>query len=98
MSASPKIPASVVAMIGKKFGRLRVIASEYQAGSKVGGVAAKVNCVCDCGAFKMAIIPNLRSGKLRSCGCLHDESASARVRRRFNVGSRPSSTMLEDFE
>ena len=42
-------------------------------------------CVCDCGNEKHALAKTLRNGGTRSCGCLHLESALAKVTAR----SRP---------
>lgn len=32
-------------------------------------------CVCDCGNLKEVYLGNLRNGKVKSCGCLHDTQA-----------------------
>lgn len=59
-------------MIGRKFGRLTVIA---RAGSKKGnGFSRKLwECVCDCGTHKILPTKLLTSGNVRSCGCLKEE-------------------------
>lgn len=52
-------------LTGKKFGRLSVI-------SKIENKNKEVfwNCVCDCGNLTEVSTYNLRSGKIKSCGCL----------------------------
>ena len=59
-------------MIGRKFGRLTVIA---RAGSRrEKGYSRKLwECVCECGKHKIVSTSNLTRGLVRSCGCLADE-------------------------
>lgn len=59
-------------LIGKKFGKLSVIArAENSPGGK-----AKWICLCDCGRIKEKAVLSfdLSSGKVKSCGCLYYES------------------------
>ena len=56
-------------MIGKRYGRLVVIA---QAGSDNGRLWA---CKCDCGNETIAKTGHLNAGQVRSCGCLAVEAA-----------------------
>lgn len=60
-------------MIGRKFGRLTVIA---RAGSrKEKGYSCKLwECVCECGKHKIVNTKSLTNGHTQSCGCLADES------------------------
>lgn len=51
-------------LIGKKFGRLTVVAYAR----KNGKVAW--DCVCDCGNHKIVITNHLTNGSVSSCGCL----------------------------
>jgi hypothetical protein len=65
-------------LIGKRYGRLTVIA---RAGSKVMGIKKPRKtpcwkCQCDCGKQTIATSDNLRNGNTRSCGCLSRESRS----------------------
>ena len=54
------------AMIGKRFGRLVIMSY-----TRVGKSHHKYFlCRCDCGTTKEVSITHLRSGKIRSCGCL----------------------------
>lgn len=50
---------------GQKFGKLTVLSS---AGSRGGHIYW--NCQCDCGNDKVARGSHLRSGNVRSCGCI----------------------------
>lgn len=57
---------------GEKYGRLLVL--EY-VGSKNG--KAVWRCKCDCGNYKNVTGDSLRSGKVKSCGCLGRENRAA---------------------
>jgi hypothetical protein len=63
-------------MIGKRFGRLTVIAeAEKQNSSR----QAHWICQCDCGNITKPIFgPSLRLGRTSSCGCIHQEGLIAR--------------------
>lgn len=63
-----------VPMIGKRFGRLSVVA---EAGRTKGGDLRWL-CACDCGKYSVVAGSNLRKGNTKSCGCLARE-ISARV-------------------
>ena len=56
-------------LIGKKYGRLTVIAEAGRCGSR--GVIWK--CRCDCGNETNVKEVCLKSGETKSCGCLHRE-------------------------
>ena len=65
--------------IGQKFGRLTVV--ETQKTQK--GIRCK--CVCECGNIHHASINSLRSGNVKSCGCLaHEWSRSGNARRKHD--------------
>lgn len=55
-------------LYGRKFGRLRVIASPYETNRGL-----KVNTLCSCGKEKQVFVDSIRSGAVRSCGCLGRE-------------------------
>lgn len=62
---------------GNRYGRLTVI-------DRAGSTATKKaiwNCVCDCGKTTTAIGSALRNGAVRSCGCLHSETAAENGRK-----------------
>ena len=61
-------------LIGKRFGKLLVVARE--ANNKHGGSMWKA--VCSCGAITVCHGPKLKAGKTKSCGCLITESVVAR--------------------
>ena len=58
-------------LIGEKFGRLTVI--EKTDMRKHGNIVWK--CQCDCGNMHYAYTNLLTSGEVKSCGCLHRETA-----------------------
>jgi hypothetical protein len=58
-------------LTGQEFDRLRVIRFSFIKNGR-----AMWECVCVCGTVKVVNGQALRSGGTRSCGCLHDESAS----------------------
>lgn len=60
-------------MIGKKYGRLTVFA--YAGVAAVGKVQASyMKCMCDCGKECNAKAYEIRSGIVKSCGCLREEN------------------------
>lgn len=50
-------------ILDKKYGMLKVIAP-------YGKLFNKCYCICDCGNIKIKIIKELKSGHVKSCGCL----------------------------
>lgn len=57
-------------LTGQRFGRLVVV--DF-AGQSTDG-QAKWSCVCDCGTTTFASSGNLRSGRMKSCGCWRREN------------------------
>lgn len=57
-------------LIGKTFGKLTVIERYY--GNNIKNTRNKVVwlCKCECGNEKAVIVDDLKSGKVKSCGCL----------------------------
>lgn len=51
---------------GKKFGRLTVISMNHDTKDK----RVRWNCICDCGNKAVVRACNLKSGEVKSCGCL----------------------------
>ena len=61
------------AYIGQRFGRLTVVGFG-EATTKSGAHFVTWNCKCDCGEMVYGKIPkNVKSGEVRSCGCLKAE-------------------------
>lgn len=58
-----------VDITGQKFGRLTALHRLHNYHKK----GTYWLCVCECGNLKECFIGNLRSGAIKSCGCLHDE-------------------------
>ena len=63
-------------LTGLRFGRLTVIGVAH----RIGGVHWK--CRCDCGSENVVRGSNLKSGKVKSCGCLARDAA---LRRSFDL-------------
>ena len=63
--------AHAINLVGKKFGRLKVVARSKEKGNRQ---QVKWNCLCDCGRKHLITGESLRSGKSKSCGCLLRES------------------------
>lgn len=73
---------ALVNLLGKKFGRLRVI-------EPVDSDSPHMywKCLCDCGNIVNVRGQNLREGVTKSCGCLRSELSSKRAKKKF--GSSP---------
>jgi hypothetical protein len=67
----------------QRFGRL--VAQSVALKKKRGG-GAYWSCLCDCGNTKVVRADSLRSGAIRSCGCLHREQAAATGRKSTTHG------------
>jgi hypothetical protein len=62
-------------LVGQKFGRLTVISFAH------GGNNAFWNCICECGNEKKTNSVLLKSGAVKSCGCLHVENGKIQVKK-----------------
>lgn len=69
---------------GQRFGRLTATSCTNE---KRWGVYIW-RCVCDCGKEHVAAVNSLRSGTIRSCGCLLAETARANQFRHGEFGTR----------
>ncbi len=67
-------------LIGKRFGRLTVIALGHSAGGK-----RYWSCSCDCGQDCVIVGSRLRRGETQSCGCLQRELMSSRMIKHGNA-------------
>lgn len=63
-------------ILGQKFGRLIVLKRVENYTRSSGAQTAQWLCQCECGNLVVIRGDNLRSGCIKSCGCLHRESAS----------------------
>lgn len=61
-----------VEMIGRRFGRLTVVALSKKRGNRG---QLKFDCVCDCGGYTTVMGEDLRRNKVVSCGCYQKEVA-----------------------
>lgn len=69
--------------IGKRYGRLEVIGFQHK---KEQGRGWDWIVRCDCGKEKVVSPNDVKSGKTRSCGCLHDQACKDRATKfRHNV-------------
>ena len=59
---------------GQRFGRLTVISRADDIVNKNGSTAARWKCVCDCGNEAIVREQGLKSGSVKSCGCLRREN------------------------
>lgn len=66
---------------GERIGRLTFVRRTTE------GSHGKALFVCDCGNEHEARITHWRYGKIRSCGCLHDEAARESNRKHGGVGT-----------
>lgn len=73
-------------LTGQRFGKLTVIC---QAGLNKHNKSLW-NCKCDCGNETVTTTALLRSGKTKSCGCLHDEIFAKNRLKHFKHGQRQS--------
>jgi len=66
--------ANFIDLTGQRFGRLVVKSYSHKYDRYSYWL-----CVCDCGKTAVVRGANLKSGKTRSCGCLHDELSAQRI-------------------
>jgi len=69
----------VIDLIGQKFGRLTVIERAPDHITPSGHKEVMWVCKCECGGIKIARGTKLRSGDVRSCGCLQKEIQEERA-------------------
>ena len=61
-------------LTGQKFARLTVLRM-----AQADGQSSRAYCRCDCGGSKIVRSWQLRSGEVKSCGCLRREKAAANM-------------------
>ena len=67
-------------LIGSVYGRLTVIREGEPHITKTGKKYKTLLCKCSCGNYKSVEKSNLRRGATKSCGCLHKELSSKRLK------------------
>ena len=72
---------------GQQFERLTVVGRYYEEGMSKKN--AYWECTCICGKTTYASTPNLKNGKVKSCGCLAKEVAGEGSRTHGMTGTRP---------
>jgi hypothetical protein len=70
---SPALHPTAQDLTGKRFGRLTVVKFAGYRTIPSGKKQAAWRCVCDCGNVKDIRVMHLRSGTIKSCGCLRVE-------------------------
>ncbi len=65
-------------LTGFKYNRLLVIEPKWIT-KKSGATQKGWNCLCDCGNIKWYLTHDLKSGKVKSCGCYNKEVATNRM-------------------
>ena len=68
--------APKIDLTGKRFGKLTVQSVAHRATDRTW----HWNCTCDCGELRISTGRNLKSGKTKSCGCVHGIRISTPVR------------------
>lgn len=71
-------------LIGKKFGRLKVIKKTDM--RKGGNIVWE--CICECGNKTLVNTSSLNSGNTKSCGCLRRDEGNENLREGFYDGTR----------
>ncbi len=79
---------SIIDLVGNGYGRLVVISLDRC----VTGRGSFWRCLCDCGGERVVRADSLKCGSIRSCGCLHRESARAAGKATAKHGMNKSST------
>ncbi len=62
------MPAKI-SLIGRQFGKLKVIADAEPCRTSGGVSVLRVQCLCKCGSLKIVRCGDLRHGDTKSCGC-----------------------------
>lgn len=81
-------------MIGKRFGRLTVIAPTTKREATNGNIIWK--CQCDCGNVTYVNSASLRRGLTQSCGCLRNEKVSATKKSNKYIKNKKSYTVFDE--
>lgn len=74
----------IIDLTGKRFGRLTVIERDYETQKKKHSNGTYWKCKCDCGNETSVASGNLKSRKVKSCGCLYIENSLKQVSNLIN--------------
>ncbi len=85
--------ADLDVLVGKKFNRLLVVGVFENENTK--SRRRYFDCRCECGNETQARVDHVLHGKIRSCGCFHDESAATR---RLKHGEAKKGEETREFE
>lgn len=80
------MPAETRWWTDKQFGRLRIVADPDLTDVTKNG--PRVRCLCACGNSKVTRLYPLKSGRVRSCGCLQKEGVALRSSKRSTAKDR----------
>lgn len=72
-----------VDLTGERYGRLTVVSKAGKRGKQICW-----KCICDCGTEKVIQGNSLKSGRIRSCGCLHKEIVGSIRKSHGETGTR----------
>lgn len=89
----------VIDLIGKEFGRLRVI-KRVERPKSIKGTGAYWQCVCKCGRITVVSSRNLITGTCKSCGCLKIETIKkmASTRNRIEKGKSAFNILYHNYK
>lgn len=76
-------------LVGKRFGRLLVIADAGYHVKAGGQRTSKWLCQCDCGKETFVVGYKIRNGLTKSCGCIKKEKMSAGLNRSHGMTNSP---------
>lgn len=88
-------PQSVLAMIGKQYGRLTVLSFAGYRHFPCGVRQPLVSCSCECGGTSTPLARNVRTGHARSCGCLHFETPRTTSRKHGHTANYAASKVYQ---
>lgn len=77
-------------IIGNKYNRLTVISESYRNKKRIW-----YNCLCECGNEKIVSIDNLKSGAVKSCGCLKKDNI--KQLQQAMIGKRFGKLVIKDI-
>lgn len=76
--------SKLINLINEKFGRLTVIRRLSNHIQPNGSSKTNWECLCECGNIKSVLTTNLKSGNVKSCGCLNKESTNTIHGKRYS--------------